>query len=354
MKTFLKKILPETARRGVSRLREEINAFAKRLVGKVPLVRWAAYATSPHFSADFRAFVVGARLYSIKHSVDGPNIPLLRRNIHRIEKGINHPQRRSSFATDYILETVLVFDQLRMRSELRGRSEIVWAQSVLAKYFDITNCEEHDYVIAAQVFRSEVEPAGIVCVEPTVEYRNTATADDFGCFQALLTQRKSIRKYSDEPVPDAVIDNALWAASRAPSSCNRQPYKYYILKDCAKVHAAAEISAGTMGWVDEIRLLAVVVADTSYFMHAVNRHSIYVDSTLSVMPFILSLEAQGYSSCLINWADDRRRRKRMETILGLSPHQRVIISIAIGRADMSVTAPSSIRKYTSEISKHDE
>lgn len=109
---------------------------------------------------------------------------------------------------------------------------------------------------------------------------------------------------------------------------------------------------GTAGWLHEIRNIAVLVGDRSYFVNAVNRHSIYVDSALSVMPFVLSLEAQGISTCLINWADDYARRAQMAQLLGLDAHQRVIISVAFGHADPACVAPYSKRKFRSEISCH--
>lgn len=57
-----------------------------------------------------------------------------------------------------------------------------------------------------------------------------------------IEQRRSIRKFKSEPVPDEYIDALLDAARLAPSGSNAQPWRFKIVKDSetkAKlVHAA--------------------------------------------------------------------------------------------------------------------
>ena len=47
-------------------------------------------------------------------------------------------------------------------------------------------------------------------------------------FTALHT-RRSIRRYTDQPVPSDLIDQLLEAATRAPSSHNRQPWRFAVI-----------------------------------------------------------------------------------------------------------------------------
>ena len=167
----------------------------------------------------------------------------------------------------------------------------------------------------------------------------------------ILIQRKSVRAFKKETVPVEIIENALNCASFSPSSCNRQSYEYYIINDPEKAQLAAKISAGTAGWVDEIQCIAVLIGNNSNYVNDVNRYSAYIDATLSVMPFILSIESQGYSTCLVNWADDKSRRDRMSSLLKLNRSQRVIVSIVIGKADIGTTVAFSKRKSLNEFTK---
>jgi len=55
-------------------------------------------------------------------------------------------------------------------------------------------------------------------------------ADTIGLLEGL-TSTRSIRRYTDDPVPDEVLRDIMFAASRAPSGSNRQPFRFMVLKD---------------------------------------------------------------------------------------------------------------------------
>jgi nitroreductase len=69
-------------------------------------------------------------------------------------------------------------------------------------------------------------------------------ADGLGLLEGLTTTR-SIRRYRDEPVPLDALRAMLFAASRAPSGSNRQPFRFLVLTDSAVARdAKAVIGAG--------------------------------------------------------------------------------------------------------------
>ncbi|MCL4162367.1 UNVERIFIED_CONTAM: hypothetical protein GTU68_055999, partial [Idotea baltica] len=62
-------------------------------------------------------------------------------------------------------------------------------------------------------------------------------------FFALLESRRSVRMFSDEPVPQELIDLAVAAASTAPSGAHKQPWRFVVVSSAdlkAKIRAAAE------------------------------------------------------------------------------------------------------------------
>lgn len=54
--------------------------------------------------------------------------------------------------------------------------------------------------------------------------------DEVGLLEGL-TSTRSIRRYRDEPVPDEALRAMLFAATRAPSGSNRQPFRFVVLRD---------------------------------------------------------------------------------------------------------------------------
>jgi nitroreductase len=68
--------------------------------------------------------------------------------------------------------------------------------------------------------------------EPTADDLATTPlpADDVGLL-AGLTSTRAIRRYRDEPVPPEILRAVLFAATRAPSGSNRQPFRFLTLTD---------------------------------------------------------------------------------------------------------------------------
>lgn len=55
-------------------------------------------------------------------------------------------------------------------------------------------------------------------------------ADSVGLLEGMATTR-AIRRYRPEPIPPAVLRDILFAATRAPSGSNRQPFRFVVLED---------------------------------------------------------------------------------------------------------------------------
>jgi nitroreductase len=63
-----------------------------------------------------------------------------------------------------------------------------------------------------------------------------------GLMEGMMTTR-AIRRYADEPVPDSVLRDVLFAATRAPSGSNRQPFRFIVLTEGEKAAAAKALIA---------------------------------------------------------------------------------------------------------------
>ena len=62
-------------------------------------------------------------------------------------------------------------------------------------------------------------------------------------FHAWLDERRSVRDFSDKPIPKEVIDNILLSASTAPSGAHKQPWTFCVVSNPAlkkQIRAAAE------------------------------------------------------------------------------------------------------------------
>lgn len=63
-------------------------------------------------------------------------------------------------------------------------------------------------------------------------------------FHAEIRRRRTVRDFSDWPVPRGVIESCLLAAGTAPSGANQQPWHFVVITDAARkkrIREAAEI-----------------------------------------------------------------------------------------------------------------
>lgn len=51
----------------------------------------------------------------------------------------------------------------------------------------------------------------------------------------VMLKRRSIRKYLDKPVEEALVDVLLHAAMSGPSACNMKPWDFYVVTDPDKL-----------------------------------------------------------------------------------------------------------------------
>lgn len=50
-------------------------------------------------------------------------------------------------------------------------------------------------------------------------------------FYNLIRKRRTVREFSENPVPDGIIENCILAAGTAPNGANKQPWHFVVVKD---------------------------------------------------------------------------------------------------------------------------
>ena len=90
---------------------------------------------------------------------------------------------------------------------------------------------------------------------------------------SLIFKRHSVRKFTDEKVPDELIENLLKAGMQAPSSCNAQPWEFIVVskeedrKAISEMHRFAKPAAGashliiTLGNLNEAKVHGMIEQD---------------------------------------------------------------------------------------------
>lgn len=338
----------------------------KQAVGVVDLLFMRACATTRvtssiyylfhrGFSREHQSVLAGILTYRKSLSNPETNTSLLRRNIHRLEKGLLMCPRRVPFALDYIGETVHAY---AIAAECRTEpTELAWARDVLQEYMRIT--PPHPTVEPLRKIVEDATIAGIFSREeesgsriPKPRAGQEVPRIDYDDFLRLARFRRSVRWYLPRKVSRQVIEMAIEVAAYSPTACNRQPYEFRVFDQPELVEQVLQFPMGTVGFSHQVPAVAVIVGKLRNFFSERDRHLIYVDGSLAIMSFVYALEVQGLSSCCINWPDVEDRERKMARFLKLAPDERPIMLVAFGYPDPSGLVANSTKKPVSTLCKY--
>ena len=156
-------------------------------------------------------------------------------------------------------------------------------------------------------------------------------------FEAIKS-RRSIRKYTKDPVPEDLIVKILDAGRWAPSASNRQPWSFTVLKDEEVRRKIAE--ATTYGiFLAEAPLGIAVVVDPQASTHPVE------DGAIAAQNMLLAAHALGLGACWIGSYNSFYEEK-IKTILSIPKNKRLLSIISIG---FPAESPTKTRKELRQI-----
>lgn len=343
-KTIAKDLLAIT---WIRRTYETVNRGFLESFGSSRVLTHLFFTGNPlAFNREQSAVLRGRRNYYRNKSTARVTHVELRRNIHRLEKGLIMRPRREIFARDYITETIEFYEtaarQWRQAPGTMDSAEMEWAHDVLTEYFRVSGTTDRT-VEAARARFAQVEH-GAESTGKIPHPKELISDISYDDLVLLAQQRRSVRWFEQRPVEREQIDKALRVARQAPTACNRIPYEFRIFDDPALAKEIAAIPFGSAGYSDNVPAVAVVVGKLESYFSPRDRHAIYVDSSLAAMQFILALETLGLSSSVINWPDFEPLEAKMQRRLSLDTSDRVVMLIAFGYAHDEGLVPYSAKK----------
>jgi nitroreductase len=351
MKKIIRKILPRWLKDIYHRVVGIPDIILTQIFKSRPFMASFYYALlSQKFGREHRAVLEGKSAYQKSLSKPGESCVLLRRNIHRLEKGLIMQPRRDVFGEAFIREVVEIYKQAISFGNLQS-AEKKWITDVLIEYFSVV--KDTDIIGPARsLFESCVEEDNLP--DKYIPYPFKAIPDTditYEQLHRLFIKRRSVRWYQDKDVPMDLIEKAVSLATLAPSACNRQPYSFYVSQGRKNAVEIAKCAGGTSSWADGIPCTIVVVGDLSAYYRERDRHLIYIDGSLAAMQLMLAFETLGLSTCPINWPDMEAEEKNLGSLLGLKPFERPIMLMSVGYAQKSGGIPYSQKKSSSFLIK---
>jgi nitroreductase len=118
-------------------------------------------------------------------------------------------------------------------------------------------------------------------------------------FYELINTRYSVRKYTDQPVPDAAIMRILEAGRLAPSAANYQPWHFFVVRDPAVRKAL--FPNERQAWVTEapVILIACSSPGKAWVRAYDQKNHADVDLAITMDHMILAATEEGLGTCWI-------------------------------------------------------
>ena len=138
-------------------------------------------------------------------------------------------------------------------------------------------------------------------------------------FQALARTRYSCRRYRSEPVEEEKLAQVLEAARLAPTACNLQAFKLYVIPTAGHEDDIRRLYDHG-NWLTQAPLLIGIAGNTAANWKRLDGHS-YVDVDCAIVMDHLILQAAdlGLGTCWIGAFDAAAARRLLELPAGWEP-----------------------------------
>ena len=115
----------------------------------------------------------------------------------------------------------------------------------------------------------------------------------------LMAKRRSIRKYTEEEIPEEKLNKILQAALLAPTSRNRRPWEFYVVKDPEVLQKLSKAKAHGANPLAECNTAIAVFTDSELT-------DTWIEDASIVLAYMdLMAAEQGVGSC---WIQMRMRK----------------------------------------------
>ncbi len=139
----------------------------------------------------------------------------------------------------------------------------------------------------------------------------------------LIKQRRSIRKYTAEPVSDADIRTMLEAAMAAPSADNIQPWEFVVVQDAVLRRGLAQTHPWSRMCADA-PVVFVVCGDERRSGHWVD------DTSAATENLLLAAAGLGLGAVWVGVYTDSSSEAHVRDLLGIPSGMRILCLVPVG------------------------
>lgn len=148
----------------------------------------------------------------------------------------------------------------------------------------------------------------------------------------IMLKRRSVREYNDENIPEEKLEKILQAGLLAPTSRNRKPCEFYLVKNKEILKKLSKSKASGSSMLEKANAAIVVVADSQ------KADTWIEDSSIALAYMDLMATQQDVGSCwcqshLRFSADEEKSEEVIRNIFSLNDNYRIVGILSLGLTD---------------------
>jgi hypothetical protein len=250
---------------------------------------------------------------------------------HVIEKGLTMPELRVGFGVE-IMKALIKHCNLYSTQICASNSEHFFhAISVIAEYkfFHENNNFHLDETLSRSIEDilskfGTTKPSMQISITKEEYFKNT-----YSTFEDFSSSRRSLRNFSGS-IGLPLIEKAVKLAQNAPSACNRQPSRVYIIQNKMVISQILDIQTGNRGFGHLTDKLIVLTAELACYLSLSERNDVYVNGGIYAMNLLYALHYYRIGACTLNWCSVPDQDLELRRICSIKPSETVILIIACG------------------------
>uniref|UniRef100_UPI0026EDFAD6 nitroreductase family protein n=1 Tax=Streptococcus merionis TaxID=400065 RepID=UPI0026EDFAD6 len=264
---------------------------------------------------------------------------------HNIEKGLTHIEdMRKGFGQSAMNDLFKALDEYVEKGYPVDDIRYVTAINVLKKY--IERHKEHNFSMPDLEHKINAYPLGNI-VDSGV-YVINHNKFEHNSFRELLENRHSIREFGSEVIDYNKLQESILLATRAPSACNRQPCKVYLVSDIDLIKELLHLQGGLNGNGSNIQYLILITSNKSLYRWDHERNQNFIDGGIFSGTLLYSLEANNIASCPLHCDLSINVENDIKSLLSISEPEDLIHFIAVGSFPEQSVVPVSLRDRYSD------
>ncbi|MDH4135103.1 MAG: nitroreductase family protein [Anaerolineae bacterium] len=114
-----------------------------------------------------------------------------------------------------------------------------------------------------------------------------------------IYSRRSVRKFTAEPIPDALLSKMVEAALQAPSGGNAQPWAFLVIREPSCMRQLRALAPGIIGKPTAVVVICLDKKRATTLGGSLDEMMAGVDIGLAAQNLLLSAHALGLGGCAI-------------------------------------------------------